>query len=69
MLEIITLKICDLRTYEYHIEGAKVVAVYNHQGGRRHEMPFRKGRVRSIYRDKKGSYIKLDRGYKHYVGS
>jgi hypothetical protein len=65
-MEIVMVKSCELRTYEYHIEGADVVKVYNHQEGRRVEMPFRKNKARAIHENKKGKYIKLD-SYKHYI--
>lgn len=65
-MEVVMVKESDLRTYEYHLEGADVINVYNHQNGKRHEMPFRKGRTRKVYTDSNGSYIKLD-NYKHYL--
>jgi len=64
-MQIIMVKESELRTYEYHLNGVEVLAVYNHQGGARYPMPFRNNRKRTIYKDKKGQYIKLD-NHKHY---
>ena len=66
-MQIIMVKESELRTYEYHLDGAKVIAVFNHQKGGIYPMPFRKGRTRTIYTDKKGQYIKLDKNYRHYL--
>lgn len=65
-MQVVMVKDSEMRTYEYHLNGAEVVAVFNHQGGERYPMTFRKGRTRTIYTDKTGSYIKLD-NYKHYL--
>lgn len=32
-IEIVMVKESELRTYEYHLNGAEVVAVFNHQDG------------------------------------